>query len=120
MKTVVSTGDTFALKLAIDNPISGMGMLVGYFVVLTPDGTWYSLIPHNHAGIEMPKGIKPAVRGAAIPAIHAAILSQKITDSTPRGDYWFTAAIFHAEDKITLENWRSKAIYSSETIITLR
>lgn len=95
-------------------------MLVGYMVVLTPDGTWYSLIPHDHSDLEMPRGIKPAVRGAVIPPLHATILSQRITDTTAHGDYWFAAAIFHAEDQVTLENWRAQAIYSAEATITLQ
>jgi len=55
-----------------------------------------------------------------IPSLHVPILRQKITDSLARGNYWFGTAIFHAGDRITLANWRSRAIYSSEVIVTVR
>jgi len=68
----------------------------------------------------MKPGIKPAATASVIPSLKTPILTQTITDSLARGNYWFAAAIFHAGDRITLANWRSMAIYSSEVTITVR
>ena len=58
--------------------------------------------------------------GAAIPAFNMPVLNTKIAGSLARGDYWFVSAVFHVGDRISLANWRSKAIYSSEATVTVR
>jgi hypothetical protein len=68
----------------------------------------------------MMRGIKPAASGAVIPAVNVTILNQNINASLARGDYRFAAAIFRAGEPITLDDWRDKAIYSSEVTVTVR
>jgi hypothetical protein len=119
-KTVVGTGDTLEMELAISEPISGMGRLVEYVLVRTPQGAWFSFIPNKRGGFDVKAGIKPAATAAVIPSIRMPILKQEITASVARGSYWFAAAIFRAGDRITLANWRSKAIYSSEVTVTVQ
>jgi hypothetical protein len=120
IKTVVSTGDMFALDLNISTRITGMGTLVGHLVVQTPEGAWFSLIPNERGGFDIERGIKPAVSDEVIPSLHVAIFSRKITDSFTRGDYRFLIGVFHTGDRITLDNWRAKAIYSSEATVTVK
>ena len=119
-KAVVETGDSLVMDLAIGERITGMGKLVAYVLVQTPQGGWFSFVPGKGGSFVMEKGIKPAASGATIPTLNATILRQKIGASLARGNYWFAAGIFHAGDKITLDNWRSKAIYSSEVTVAVR
>ena len=119
-KTVVDTGDSFVMEIAISQPISGMGKLVEYILVRTPQGAWFSFIPNKWGGFDMKAGIKPAAASSVIPSLRVPILEQEITDSLARGNYWFGAAVFHAGDRITPANWRSRAIYSSEVTVTVQ
>lgn len=48
------------------------------------------------------------------------ILDTKIAASLAMGDYWFAAAVFRAGDRITLADWRSKAIYFAEVTVSVR
>jgi hypothetical protein len=118
-KTVVGTGDLFTMDLIVRECISGRGALVGYVVVQTPQGAWFSFV-WKRGGFVIVQGIKPAASGKVIPSLQEPLLRLTITDSLARGDYWFATAVFHAGDRITLGNWRSKAIYSSEVTITVR
>ena len=68
----------------------------------------------------MQPGIKPAATSSVITPFKVTLLKQPITSSLARGNYWFGAAIFHAGDRITLANWRSMAIYSSEVTVTVQ
>ena len=117
--TVVGTGDTLDMKLAINEPISGMGRLAVYVLVQTPQKMWISFVYSNGA-FTMESGIKPAATASAIPPVTLPLFRQQITNSLARGSYWFITGVFHAGDQITLASWRSKAIYSSEVTITLR
>ena len=117
--TVLGTGDTFEMNFAIDEPISGMGRLVAYVLVQTPQKAWLSFVYRSGAFVMEP-GIKPAAIASSIPSITLPLLRQRITDSLTRGDYWFIAGIFHEGDRITLDNWKSVAIYSSEVTVTIR
>jgi hypothetical protein len=108
------------MELAISERISGMGKLVAYVLVQTPQGAWYSFVPNRRGGFDMQPGIKPAATSSVITPFKVTLLRQPITSSLARGNYWFGAAIFHAGDRITLANWRSMAIYSSEVTVTVR
>ena len=118
-KTVVETGDSLVMNLVINEPISDKGKLVMYVLVRTPQGGWFSFVSDG-GSFKMTRGIKPAMSGMTIPSLDMPVLNQKIAGSLARGDYWFVSAVFHAGDGITLNNWRSRAIYSSEATVTVR
>lgn len=119
-KTVVSPGDLFEMNVVIRERISGMGKLAIYALVQTPGGTWLSFVLNKDGTFALERGIKPATTASAIPPLTLTLYRQRITNSLARGDYRFVIGVFHAGDRITLENWRAKAIYSSEATITLR
>ena len=119
-KTVVETGDSLVMNLAISEPISNKGKIVMYVLVRTPQGGWFSFISDSRRSFNMKQGIKPAMSGTTIPSLDMPVLNKKIAGSLARGDYWFVSAVFHAGDRISLADWRSKAIYSSEATITVR
>ena len=118
--TVVGTGDTLDMKLAINEPISGMGRLAVYVLVQTPQKAWISFVYSTGGALTMEPGIRPAATASAIPPITLTLFRQQMTNSLARGSSWFIAGVFHVGDRITPANWRSKAIYSSEVTITLR
>lgn len=119
-KTVVSTGDTISMELSVNERISGMGNLAAYILVRTPQGAWFSFVPDGRGGFQLKRGIKHAVTASVIPPLTKTLLSQRITPSLARGNYWFAAAVFRAGEGITLGNWRSRAICSSEVTIAVR
>ena len=119
-KTVVETGDSLVMNLAISEPISNKGKIVMYVLVRTPQGGWFSFVSDSRRSFNMKQGIRPAMSGTTIPSLDMPVLNQKIAGSLARGDYWFVSAVFHAGDRISLADWRSKAIYSSEATITVR
>jgi hypothetical protein len=96
-----------------------MREMVGYVVLRTPQGEWFSFVWKN-GGFVVVRGITPAASGYVIPAMQEPLLRQTITESTPRGNYWFATALFRGGEKITLSNWRSKLLYLSEVTITVR
>ena len=91
-----------------------------YVLVQTPQKVWISFVYSNGGAFTMERGIRPAWTASAIPSITLPLFRQQITNSLARGNYWFITGVFHVGDQITLANWRSKAIYSSEVTITLR
>ena len=117
--TVVGTGDTLDMELAINEPISGMGRLAVYVLVQTPQKAWISFV-YSNGVFTMEPGIRPAATVSVIPQITLPLFRKQMTNSLARGSYWFIAGVFHEGDRITLASWRSKAIYSSEVTITLR
>jgi len=116
--TVVNTGDLLAIYLTVKEAIADGRKLAAYIVVQTPGGGWMSFVPEKGGGFELAQGIKPASSSMQIPVLEAKIFSSTIGAGLARGDYWFAAAIFHAGDPITFDNWRSIALYYSETIVT--
>jgi hypothetical protein len=118
-RLVISTDDTFVLELAVNKRVSGMGKLVAYVVIRTPAGVWFSFL-WNNGGFVMKRGLNSAASSAVIPTLRMPILNRKIAASLARGDYWFAAAIFHAGDRLTLNNWRDLAVYSAEVTVSVR
>ena len=107
------------LDLVVRERITCMRKMLAYVVLRTPQGDWFSFVWKNNRFVIV-QGIKPAVSTKVIPVLQEPLLRLPITDSTARGNYWFATALFHEGDKITLANWRSKALTSSEVVITVR
>ncbi|MEJ2744099.1 MAG: hypothetical protein P8123_00170 [bacterium] len=115
----VGTGDALTMNLTIGELVTDGGDMALYAVVQTPAGAWMSFVPQG-GGIALRNGLIPALVAPVIPAIERTILSTAITDTLPRGDYRFIAAVFNAGDRITLANWKSLALYSAETVVVVR
>lgn len=115
----MGTGDMLEMEFAVSEPISGMGKLVVYVLVQTPRRTWKSFV-YRGGAFRMERGIRPAAAASAIPSIRLLLLRQRITGTLPRGEYRFMAGVFRKGERITLSDWRSMAICSSEVTITLR
>jgi len=119
-KTLANVGDLFEMDVVIQKRISpGIGKLVIYALVQTPRKAWLSFILGKDGTFTIEPGIKPAATASTIPALTLTLYRERLTDSFTRGDYRFVIGVFHAGDRITPANWRSKAIYSSEVIVTL-
>jgi hypothetical protein len=116
----VDAGDLFEMYLAVGEAIEGGGKLAAYIIVQTPQGGYLSFIPDGAGGFELVKGIRPAIVSWRIPALDARIFSGTISSGLVRGDYWFGAAIFEAGSRITLDDWRSRAMYYAEAVIEVR
>lgn len=119
-KTVVSKGDLFELDVVVSERISDMGKLVIYALIQTPGKALLSFVLGKDGTFTMEPGIKPATTVSAIPPLTLPLCRERLTNSLARGDYRFAIGIFHAGDGITLADWRSKAIYWSEAIVTLQ
>jgi len=87
-------------------------------VVQTPGGGWMSFVPKKGGGFELAQGIRPAATSMQILVLDAKIFSSTVGAGLAKGDYWFCAAIFKAGSPITLDNWRSQAVYYSEAVVT--
>jgi len=118
--TVVDTGDLLTIYLSVKEAIGDGDKLTAYIVVQTPGGGWMSFVPKKGGGFELAQGIRPAATSMQIPVLDAKIFSSTVGAGLAKGDYWFCAAIFHAGNPITFDNWRSQAVYYSEAIITRR
>jgi len=116
--TVVNTGDLLTMYLSVRETVADGRKLAAYVLVQLPGGGWMSFVPKKGGGFELVQGIRPAAASMQIPVLEARILSSTIGAGLAKGDYWFGAAIFHAGDPITFDNWRSIALYYSETIVT--
>jgi len=118
--TAAGTGDFFTMRMTIGEAVVDARPLALYAVLNTPEGSWFSFLPKAGGGFALVGGIKPAVVAGRIPALEADIFSGTIGAGLARGDYWFGAAIFKAGSKITLDNWRTQAVYYSEATVTVK
>jgi len=118
--TTVNTGDLLTMYLSVKKTVADGRKLAAYILVQLPGGGWMSFVPKQGGGFELVNGIKPAALSMQIPPLEARIFRGLIGPGLARGNYWFGAAIFHVGDPITLDNWRSIALYYSETTVTVR
>jgi len=117
-RTVVYTGDLFTMDYSVSKTVTGEGRLVEYILLRLPGGSWMSFVPRGDGGYGLVSGIRPAAIAGYIPQKDARIFSGTVGAGLARGDYWFGAAIFKAGSRITLDNWRSQAVYYSEAVVT--
>jgi hypothetical protein len=106
------------LAVVVRDPVANIGKMSAYIALRKNDGSWYSFV-FSGGQLVMVPGLIPVVASAEqIPSGSWRVLTPPLPVELRSEDhFWIAAAVFPADSRVTLDNWRDKALgYADETV----